>query len=163
LYTYEYKLLLCLAHTLATQSSEDTLKCFCAFFLLYLALPDIGLDERQHVGETVCNNKVRKLTVSAFRWTYIHNDKNNCTSCCVVTLWMLTRSSLKIFNFAKGLRRVRTPTRLRNDTEGRLRCCRARFKIRRAPHYTFCTLQGVEIGHKGDCTLSYLIHSLHGA
>jgi hypothetical protein len=59
------------------QSIEDKHKCFHACFLLCLALPDIGSDERQHGGEIVCNNKVRKLNASAFRWAYTHvcNDK----------------------------------------------------------------------------------------
>jgi len=156
---YTYKFLLCIAHALATQSSEDTHKCFRPLFLLYLAPPDIGSDERQHVGEIVCNNKIRKLTVCVFRWTYICNDKNNCTSCCVILCECLPVHPPKYLT----LRQIRTPASLRSDVEGRLHCCRARFKDRRAPYYTFCALQGVEIGHKGYCTLSYLIHSLHGA
>ena len=153
-------MLLCVTHALATQSSEDMRKYFRACFLLYFAVPDDGSDERKLWGEIVCNNKTGKLTASAFLWTHICNNKITLLR---VVSWILTSSSLKIFNFAKGLRQVRTPASLCSDDEGRLRCCWARFKDRRAPHYTLCTLQSMEIGHKGDCTLSYLKHTLHGA
>jgi hypothetical protein len=73
------------------QSIEDMHKCFRACFLLCLALPDIGSDERQHGGEIVCNNKLRKLTANAFRWAYTH-----VCNCFVNSYQFIP----KLFNFA---------------------------------------------------------------
>jgi hypothetical protein len=39
----------------------------------YSCFPDDSPEKTKNVGDKICNNNIRKLTASAFCWTYISN------------------------------------------------------------------------------------------